>query len=318
MKPAPEEFARKSRALALLEFVPVRTFQIALRLIPRRTALAVGRLIGLAACALDRRHREVAHANLRASLPEAADERARRRIVRRCFAHFGAVGVECLLLPYRKLKDLDRLVVFEGIEHLKRAHMLGKGVFVASAHAGNWEIAALFQGWEGVPIAMVTRPLDNPYLDRMLARGRRRSGNEIIHKRNAVRGIMKALKDGWSVAILIDQDFPESERIFVDFFGRPAAAAPTLGLLALRTGAPVVPVASAYLPDGRIRVRYHPPVEPKDSGDRDADALDIMQRATAELEAEIRQTPDQWLWMHRRWKTRPRDRAVAGSAGKTT
>ncbi len=311
--------SRVGRLRTWLEFVPIRSLQVVLRMVPRRAALLAGRAAGLLAYAVDARHRGVALENLRACLPEAGDERVRRRIARRCFAHFGAVAADCLLLPYRRVSDADRLATWEGIEHLERAHLLGKGVFVISAHLGNWEMVALLQGWVGLPMAMVTRPLDNPLLERMLARGRRRSGNEIVHKRRAVRGILKALQDGWCVALLIDQDFPESDRVFVDFFGRPAATAPTLGLLALRTGAPIVPVLSTLMPDGRYRIRYLPRVEPPSTGDRDADVLGIMSRCTTLLESEIRRHPEQWLWMHRRWKSRARGKAgQETAAGRTT
>lgn len=291
---------------AWMEYIPIRLMQVLLRVVPRRFALALGRGAGLLAYAFDRRHRDVAVGNIRACLPEASDLRGARRIARRCFAHFGAVAIECLLLPYRKVKDVDRLAEWEGLDHLKAAHLKGKGVFVISAHLGNWEMVALLQGWVGVPMAMVTRPLDNPLLEEMLARGRRRSGNEIIHKRRAVRGILGALEDGWCIALLIDQDFVESDRVFVEFFGRPASAAPTLGLLALRTGAPIVPVVSELLPGGRYRIRYLPPIEPRSTGDREADVLDIMSRSTERLEEAIRRVPSQWLWMHRRWKTQPK------------
>ena len=317
MKARPEEFSRMGRARAWLEYVPIRAFQIGLRLLPRRAALAAGRLIGLLAYAVDARHRVVARTNLRACLPEAADPRTARRIARRAFQHFGTVAVECLLLASRRPADLDRMIVYEGLENLKAAHLEGKGVLLASAHIGNWEIAAVMQGWVGIPIAIVTRPLDNPLLERLLARGRSSSGNEIVHKRRAVRGVLKALKDGWSVAILIDQDFPESDRIFVPFLGRPAAAAPTVGLMAVRTGAPVVPVTTELLPDGRYRVHYFPALAPPQTGDRDADILDIMSRCTALIEQEIRRLPDQWLWMHRRWKTQPRERR-GGAAEKVS
>jgi KDO2-lipid IV(A) lauroyltransferase len=304
------------RARAWLERIPIRLLQIVLRLMPRRLALGLGKAAGSLAYAIDARHRRIAIANLEASLPEAASERKRRRIAHACFRHFGTVAVECLLLPYRRPNDVERLAVWEGVEHLRQAHLKGKGVFVVSAHLGNWEMVALLQGWVGLPMAMVTRPLDNPFLETMLARGRRRSGNEIVHKRRAVRGILQALRDGWCIALLIDQDFPESDRIFVPFFGRPAATAPTLGLLALRTGAPIVPVVSSLRPDGRYDIRYLPALEVQATGDRDADVLDIMSRCTALLESEIRRRPGQWLWMHRRWKTRPkkRDRVPEGAA----
>jgi len=294
-----------------MEYLPIRALQLCLRLVPRRLALAIGKAAGLLAYAIDRRHRQVAIDNLAARLPAAKDPVEARRIARRCFAHFGAVAVDCLLLPYRKVKDVNRLVEWEGLDHLKSAHLGGKGVFVVSAHLGNWEMVALLQGWVGLPMAMVTRPLDNPLLERMLARGRRRSGNEIVHKRRAVRGILKALADGWCVALLIDQDFVQSDRVFVEFFGLPASAAPTLGLLALRTGAPIVPVLSELKADGTYRIRYLPAIEARASGDREAGVLDIMSRCTSLLEEEIRRNPGQWLWMHRRWKTQPK---AAGEA----
>jgi KDO2-lipid IV(A) lauroyltransferase len=282
--------------------------QLLLRLIPRRWALAAGRGAGLLAWRLDRRHREVAIANIAASLPGASDPAVAKRISRGCFAHFGAVAVECLLMPYRNPADVERLADWEGRENLERAHGKGRGVLVTSGHLGNWEMVALLQGWAGLPMALVTRPLDNPLLEALLARGRRRSGNEIIHKRRAVRSVLRALRDGWTVALVIDQDFPQSDRIFVDFFGRPAAAAPTLALLALRTGAPIVPVVGLLGPRGRYRIRYLPPIEPPAEGNREAGVLDIMSRCTALLEETIRAHPEQWLWMHRRWKTRPRSR----------
>jgi len=297
---------------AWLEYLPIRLLQILLRAAPRRLALALGRAVGRLACRLDGRHRRIAVDNLAACLPEAADPAVALRLARECYAHFGAVAVECLLLPYRGPEDVDRLAVWEGVEHLKAAHLKGKGVLVISAHMGNWEVVALLQGFLGLPMAMVTRPLDNPLLEEMLARGRRRSGNDVVHKRRAVRGILKALDDGWCVALLIDQDFVESNRVFVDFFGRPASVAPTLGLIALRTGAPIVPVVSELLPDGRYRIRYLPPVEPVATGDREADVLDIMSRCTALLEREIRRTPSQWLWLHRRFKTRPKGETSVG------
>ncbi len=306
MRRAPRVRKPISGTRARLEYLPIRAAQILVRSLPRSLALRAGRTLGLLAYALDGRHRRVALENIRTSLPEGADPRVRRRIARRCFAHFGMVGVDCLLLEYRDEEDVRRLATWEGLGHLREAHDRGKGVLVTSGHLGNWEVVALLQAWAGFPMAMVTRPLDNPLLERLLARGRQRSGNRITHKSRAVRGILQALREGLGVALVIDQDFPRSDRVFVDFFGRPAATAPTLGLIALRTGAPIVPVLSRLQPDGRYRIRYLPPVEPRKTGDREADILDIMGRCSALLEEEIREAPEQWLWMHRRWKTRPR------------
>ena len=308
--------ARKSLPVAWIEYAPIRAAQVLLGLMPRRWALGAGRLAGLAMCAADGRHRRVATENLRACLPEvASDPRRAARIARRCFAHFGAVAVDCLLLHRRRPADVDRIAVWKGVEHLEAAHRKGRGVLVTSGHFGNWEMVALLQGWLGWPMAMVTRPLDNPMLEELLARGRRSSGNEIIHKRQAVRKLLRALRDGWCVALVIDQDFHESDRIFVPFFGRAASAAPTLGLVALRTGSPIVPVVSRLLGSGRYEIEYLPAVEVRPSGNREADVVDIMSRCTALLEEAIRRDPEQWLWMHRRWKTRPR--SGPGSGGGT-
>ena len=294
------------RLRSWFEYVPIRAIQLVLRLLSRRTALRLGRWIGFAAYLLDARHRRVALQNLADSLPGLRTAKDRRRVARRCFEHFGAVGVECLLLPYRRPEEADGLAVWEGLDHLRKAHLKGHGVFVTSGHLGNWEMVALMQGWRGIPMSMVTRPLDNPLLEEMLARGRTMSGNEILHKQRAVRGMLQALRARRSIALVIDQDFPRSDRIFVDFFGRPAATAPTLGLLAVRTRAPIVPVVSELLSDGRYRIRYLAPLEWASTGDREADVLDIMSRCTALLEEAIRRNPEQWLWMHRRWKTRPK------------
>ncbi len=313
---APDE-SRKGPLTAWMEYLPVRGIQILLRPLPRRWALAAGRAAGRLAFLLDRRHRRVAEENIATSMPGAADPVRARRIAGRCFAHFGAVAVECLLMPYRSPLDVERLADWEGIEHLRKAHLKGRGVLVTSGHLGNWEMVALLQGWAGWPMALVTRPLDNPLLECLLARGRTRSGNEVIHKRRAVRGVLRALRNGWTVALVIDQDFPQSDHIFVDFFGRPAAAAPTLALLALRSGAPIVPVVSALGSDGRYRIRYLPAIEAVPTGDREADVLGIMSRCTALLEESIRGLPEQWLWMHRRWKTRPRREGPGGAALET-
>jgi Kdo2-lipid IVA lauroyltransferase/acyltransferase len=303
-----------SGARALAEYVPVWLMAWALRLLPRRAALAAGRLAGRAAWLVDGGHRRVAIGNLASAFGDAMPDTKRRRLVGRVFAHFGMVAADCLLMRWRTPADLDRLVEIEGVDHLRKAFLKGKGVFVFSGHFGNWEMVALMQGWLGYPMVMVTRPLDNPRLDRLLREGRTRSGNEVVGKRNAVREMLRALKHGWCVAIVIDQDTRGTEHVFVDFFGRPAATTPALGLLALKTGAPIVPVFGVPLPDGRYRITYLPEVAVPSTGDRDADVRAVTQICTGLIEEQVRARPECWLWMHKRWKRRPAGRTEGGQA----
>lgn len=296
-------------ARAWLEYLPIAAVAQLLRLAPRRMALTAGRGVGRLAWLVDTGHRRIALDNLAAAFGDTMSPGDRRRLTGRIFAHFGMVAVDCLLMRSLKPPDVDRLIEYEGVEHLRKAFLKGKGVFVFSAHLGNWEMVALMQGWLGYPMAMVTRPLDNPMLDRLLLEGRTRSGNRVIHKRSAVRGILKALRSGWCVAIVIDQDIRGTDHVFVDFFGRPAATTPTLGLLALKTGAPVVPAFGLPLADGRYRVTYLPEVPVQEiacTGSREADVAAITQACTRIIEQQVRARPECWLWMHKRWKSRPR------------
>ncbi len=295
-----------TRARALAEYLPIAAFAWVAHLLPRRWALSLGRGTGLLAFVLSRSRKGVALKNLEAAFGHELGAEERHRIARDVFAHFGGVAIECLLMRWRRPADIDALVDYEGLEHLKKAFLMGKGVFVVSGHYGNWEIVSLMQGWVGYPMAMVTRPMDNPFLERHLARGRRASGHTIISKHNAARGILKALRHGWCVALLIDQDTRSRDHLFVDFFGRPAATTSALGLLALRSGAPIVPVFGVPLPRGRYKITYLPEVSLPKTGDREADATAITREVTRLIEKEVRARPEYWAWMHQRWKTRPR------------
>ena len=294
-----------NKARAALELIPAWLVTKGLHLMPRRFALAVGRGAGRLACALDASHRGIADENLKAAFGDTISPKHRARLVHEVFAHFGTVAVESLLMERLGPHDIDRMVEYEGVDHIRKAFLKGKGVLVFSGHFGNWEMVALMQGWLGYPMAMVTRRLDNPHLERLLQRGRTRSGNEVVHKRHAMRGILRALKHAWCVAIVIDQDTRGADHVFADFFGRPAATTPTLARVALKTGAPIVPVFGVPLPDGRYRITYLPEVEVAPTGNREANVLAITQECTHIIEEWVRRHPSLWLWMHKRWKTRP-------------
>jgi KDO2-lipid IV(A) lauroyltransferase len=281
------------------------------RLTPHSLLLALGTLAGSLGYLLDRRHTRIAMENLRMAFGAGLSPREARRIVRACWHHFGRITMDTLSFARLGRESAARRVQFEGLEHLRAAYERGRGVLVFTGHFGHWELAGVMQGHLGLPLAVVARPLDNPRLERMLAALRTGSGNRVIHKRNAVREIMKTLREKIGVAIVIDQD-ARGDGIFVPFFGRLASTTPTLALLALRTGAEIIPCSCRPEPDGSCTVVYGPPVEARDSGDREADLLRITAECTSVIESWVRERPELWLWMHRRWKTRPAEESAGG------
>lgn len=270
--------------------------------LPRRPMLVVGSALGRLSYALDGRHRRITLDNLRLAYRDELPERELRRIARGCWAHFARIGIDTLNFGRLSADDVGKVVHYEGLEHIRAAYDRGKGVLLFSGHYGHWELIALMQGHLGLPLVLVTRPLDNPLLEARLGKLRGASGNVIIHRRGAVREMLKALRRGLGVAIVIDQD-ARRRGIFVPFFGRPSSTTPTLASLALKTGAAVVPVFSVPRRDGSYVVTYEPEVVIEDTGDPEADIRRITAHCTAIIEHWVRLHPEIWLWMHRRWKS---------------
>jgi KDO2-lipid IV(A) lauroyltransferase len=282
----------------------VRALLAITRILPRGAVLALGSCAGGLAWLLDGRHRRIAAENLRLCYGPDVPPAFVRRTVARCFRHFGRITLDSLCLFQRPYAELAPLVTYEGLEHLEQAYAAGRGVLLFTGHFGHWELTGLMQGYRGFPLAVVARPLDNPGLELELLRLRGRSGNRVLYKRSAVREMLRALGASIGVAIVIDQD-ARADGVFVPFFGRPASTTPTLALLALRTGAPVLPSFSVPRPDGTYHVVYEPPVAIERTGDRERDVLELTARCTAIVERWVRRHPEAWLWMHRRFKTRP-------------
>lgn len=274
-----------------------------LRPFPARLRVAVGRAMGRLGHALDRHHRRLARRNVALSL-ELSEEQA-APIARAAFEHFGRVLVECLTMPAYLRPRARALFEAEGLEHLARAHALGKGVIVFSAHMGNWELVAQQQALAGFPMDFIARPLDNPWLERAFNRWRELPGNRVLGKHGALRRAVRSLKQGRCLAILIDQNVRVPPRLYLPFFGRNATTTPTLGHLALRLGSPVIPVVSIPRPEGGYRIVYHPPLEPPSQGTERERVRAMTARATTIIEGWIRENPGTWLWLHNRWKSRP-------------
>lgn len=293
-----------SGARFLLEAGAFRSLLALSWLVPRRVLLALGGLAGSVGYLVDRRHEQIGLDNLRAAYSGQLGQDEVRAIARRCWRHFGRILLDTLSFPRFSAASVGPVVEYQGLEHLRAAYAAGRGAICFSAHFGHWELSGLMQGHLGMRLALVARPLDNPRLERLLTELRGSSGNEIVHQRNALKVMLSALRRGDGVAVLIDQDARDAG-VFVPYFGKSASTTPVVALLALRTGAPLIPSFSIPLPKGRYRIVYEPPVSVVATGDRDANVARITAECTAIVERWVREYPHLWLWMHRRWKTVP-------------
>jgi KDO2-lipid IV(A) lauroyltransferase len=272
--------------------------------LPRRTALAFGRALGRVLGDLDHRHVAIAVDNLGRAFPDW-DRSRLLRTARGVYAHFGQVLLDILWLQGRSREEVLGLIDVEGGEHVRAAMAAGRGAIMATAHIGNWELHGIGHGWTFGPIGVVARPLDNPDLDRRLCALRTAGGNTVIYKQKALAPVLRAMREGQGVAILMDQNVQEKDGIFVDFFGRPAATTTVVAALAVKTGCALVPCHTEIGRDGRYRMIYDPPLNWSPSGDRQADIAHVTQELTRHIEVWVRGVPEQWLWIHRRWKTAP-------------
>jgi Kdo2-lipid IVA lauroyltransferase/acyltransferase len=286
-----------------LEYLGVRLLIGVVRILPPAVVDACGSALGLAFHALDRPHRRVAQRNVAAAFPtrSAAEQRA---IVRGTFKHFGRLLFELLKFSTLTNEQMLARVEFEGEERVRAAYAQGKGVLFVTGHFGYWELQALVHGLKLQPMFVMARALDNPHLHRLLERMRTRTGNGVIYRQGTVRRAMRVLQDGGGVGILIDQHIQSRDAIHVDFFNRPAATTPIVAALALRTGARIVPLFALPLGQSRYRMIYEHPIELPPEGTEDP-IHEVTQRCTDVLEMYVRRHPDQWLWMHRRWRNSP-------------
>lgn len=289
-----------------LEDAAAAVVAAALHVLPRRVALLLGAALGRLVGELDRKHLGIAADNLRRAFPDWTEART-FATARAVYAHFGRVLFDILWMRGRTREEILGLVAeVVGREHVEAAMGRGRGAVLITGHFGNWELHGLVHGYLFGPIAVVARPLDNPGLDRRLCALRAQAGNTVIYKQRALARVLRLLRERRAVAVLIDQNVQEKDGIFVEFFGRPAATTTVAAALALKTGCPVLACRAELRADGRYRVVYDPPFEPRPSGDRVADIAAMTQDLTRAIEGWVRQAPGQWLWIHRRWKTQPR------------
>ena len=201
-------------------------------------------------------------------------------------------------------EKLNVSTVLEGSEHLHAALAGGRGVFILAGHCGNWELAAARISRD-IPVTGLARPMANPLVEATIEALRSAAGNRTLNARDSARGVLRLLRRGEAVGMLLDQSALRNERVFVPFLGRPAATNLGLAMLALKTGAPVLPAFSAREADGRHRVWIGAPIPLAETGDRATRIGVSTARYTAAIEAYVRRYPEQWFWVHNRWKRAP-------------
>jgi KDO2-lipid IV(A) lauroyltransferase len=287
------------------EFVLAWLFVHFLRWLPRSVARAAGAAIGALAYATVNRLRRVGLRNLALAFPSMpAGER--EHILRLEYRHLGWLLAEFCQMPRYTPEYAGKFIRYEGLEQYLAARDRGRGVLVLTGHLGAWELSSYYHSLAGYPMGMVIRRLDNPLVDAMVNRIRCLHGNRVLHKDDFARGLLTAMRAGDTVGILMDTNMTPPQGVFVPFFGVEACTGSALARVALKTGAAVVPGFLVWEePEGRYVLHFGPELALTNTGDSEADAIDNTARFTAALEEAIRNYPTQWLWMHRRWKTRP-------------
>jgi Kdo2-lipid IVA lauroyltransferase/acyltransferase len=283
-----------------LEYLLVRVVAGCMSLLPMSSVRACGGGLGRFVYTIDRFHRRIAIENLSQAFPARTPGEI-SALAREMFAHFGRWALELLKFGGLSRDQMLQLVDSEGEERVWQAYEQGRGVLFFTGHFGYWETQAIVQPLRVRPVSVLARPLDNPHVHALLEGIRTRTGNSVIYRKGAIRKVLRELAENRGVAILIDQHLHTPDAVMVDFFRRPAATTSALAALALRTGAPVIPVFALPLPGGRYRFVYERAVEPPRSDSPDA-IREFTQRCTDVLEMYVRRHPELWLWMHRRWR----------------
>ncbi len=270
-----------------------------------RAALFEG--VMLAVWAADGRHRRIARTNLRVAFPEMGDREA-SRIVRLCYARMGTAAAEFIDIPKMDRAYIAEHFAFEGADHLLRTQEeLGLGPLAMTGHFGNWELLSHAYGTVVAPISFIVRPLKDPVLDRIVTERREWTGNRVIRKEDSAKEVVRAVRRKMLVGILIDQNVDRHKGVLVGFFSKPAYTTDGIARLALAIRTNVHPAFIFRNPGRKFHhtLRFGPPIAMDLEAPRDAEVVRLTRRFNEELEKVIREDPSQWLWLHRRWKTRP-------------
>ena len=273
--------------------------------LPRSLARALAEGLARILFALTPKLRKTAEFNLKLAFPRWTDAQ-REATIRGMVRSLGWMAAEFARMPRYTRKNIEEIIVLDGHENFLEGQRLGKGVLFLTAHMGAWELSSYAHAVYGYPLHYMARPLDNARLDGLVNRYRGLSGNAPIFKNESARLMLRILKDAGTVGILADQNTMREEGVFVDFFGVPACTTTGIARVALHTGAAVVPGYAVWDESlKKYRLRFEPPLELVRTGDAERDIVENTQRFAKVTEEIIRKYPEQWVWVHARWKTRP-------------
>jgi KDO2-lipid IV(A) lauroyltransferase len=298
---------KRSKISDFVQYVGLRAFVGIIQLLPMNICMLMGMFLAYASYLIDRKRRKIAEENLRNAYGEDLSDSQIREIIRRSYLHLASVGIDFIKLPrivngnnWRKYFEV------EGLEFARKAREEGKGIIFVTGHVGNWEVLGcamkfLFHH----PVHSIAKHMENPFNDRFFTKLRADGGQKIIFTENASREILRVLKNNQLLGILVDQHVRENN-IFVDFFGQKASTTRSAATLSLKTGTPII-VLFARRVDRRYRfkVTLSRPIQIEKTGNLEKDIFNLTQRFTNMIESQIREHPHEWLWIHRRWKTRP-------------
>jgi Kdo2-lipid IVA lauroyltransferase/acyltransferase len=288
-----------------LEYAVVWVMVKLLGALPRGMARAIGAGAGAAAYVLLGRLRKTGLRNLETAFPEKTSEE-RERILRTLYRNLGwLLGEFCQMHKYTR-ENTRKFLRYEGLDHYLTARERGRGVLIVTGHLGAWELSSYYHSLMGYPMSIVIRRLDNAKVDALVNEIRCLHGNRVLHKDDFARGLLAAMRHGETVGILMDTNMTPPQGVFVPYFGRLACTASGLARVALKTGAAVLPGFMVWEEaEQKYVLRFGEEIPLVATGDDEADAIENTAKFTAVIEDYVRRYPEQWLWVHRRWKTRP-------------
>jgi KDO2-lipid IV(A) lauroyltransferase len=288
-----------------LEFALVFLLVRGLGIMPRNLARGLGALVGAAAYTAFGRLRRVGLQNLRLAYPDWTDE-TRARTLRTVYRNLGYQLAEFCQMGSYTAEQASSFIEYDGLDHYLAAQARGKGVLVVTGHLGAWELSSFYHSLVGYPMGLVIRRLDNPLVDEFVNRIRCLHGNRVVHKDDFARGLIASMRAGETVGILMDTNMTPPQGIFVPYFGVDACTGAGLARIALKTDAAVLPGFLLW-DEARKKyvLRFGECMALVRTGDTEADTLTNTAAFTKAIEDAVRGNPEQWLWMHRRWKTWP-------------
>jgi len=288
------------------EYAAVWVILKVLGALPRGLARGLAVAVASALYGMLPKLRRTAEFNLRLAFPEW-DEARRRKVIRGMVRNLGWMAAEFARFPRYTRENIEDVLILDGHENFLDGQRRGKGVLYLTGHIGAWELSSFAHALYGFPLHYMARPLDNARVDKLVNRYRCSSGNEPIFKNESARALLKILKEAGTVGILADQNTMPDEGVFVDFFSKSACTTTGIARVALHTGAAVVPGYAYWDASiGKYRLRFEPAVELVRTGNTERDIFVNTQKFTKVIEEIIRKYPEQWVWVHARWKVRPK------------